>query len=147
MSSSLPNAVPAFTSIAQAALPANFQVRLDTIFGPFAAPQALLITGVHFEVDEFAELGTRYQHEEHYTIACSLCSVAGNDDQPARMAEVYALYKDISVAIAAAPTLNGTVRLAWCRQLSYTPTHDAKGMNVGQLDFEVQVQARVDSLD
>lgn len=147
MSSSVPNAIPAFTSIAQAALPAGFQVTLGTVFGPYVSPQTLLITGVHFNEDEYAELGPRYQHEEHYTVACSLCSTAGDNDQPTRLQEVYALYKDILVAVANNPTLNSNVRLAWCRQLNYSPANDARGWSVGQLDFEVEVQARVDSLD
>lgn len=147
MSSSAPNAIPAFISIAEAALPANFQVRFSQVFNPYVAPQSLLITRVVFTEDGFAELGPRYQHEEHYNLECSLTSVAGDDDPTTRLSEVYTLYKDISIAVAAKPTLNGTVRLAWCRQLGYEPTKDAKGLDVGQLDFEVQCQARVDSLD
>jgi hypothetical protein len=147
VSSSVPNAIPAFISIAQAALPASFTVRFSQVFNPYVAPQSLLITGVTFNVDEFAELGPRYQHEEHYNLECCLVSTAGNDDPMTRLSEVYALYKDITIAVAAKPTLNGTVRLAWCRQLSYEPTTDAKGLGVGQLNFEVQVEARVDSLD
>jgi hypothetical protein len=147
MSSSVPNAIPAFMAITQAALPANFEVKFGTVFGPYIAPQALLITGVHFTEDGFAEIGPNYQHEEHYTIGATLTSVAGDSDDPARLQEVYALYKDITIAIAAKPTLNGTIRLAWCRQLDYQPARDAKGFSVGQLDFEVSCQARVDSLD
>lgn len=147
MSASAPTAVPAFRSLIQAALPTGFQVKFGTTFGPYVAPQALLITGLHFTEDQYAELGPRYQHEEHYNIECALCSSAGNDDEDARFQETYALYNVIQVAIATHPDLNQTVRLGWCRQLDYSPTYDPKGMSVGMLTFEVQVQARVDSLD
>lgn len=146
MSSSVATAIPAFITICQNALPAGFQVALGQIFTPYVSPQTLLITGIHFTEDEYAELGPTYRHEEHYNIECSLCSTAGDNDQSTRLQEVYALYKDIQVAVANNPTLNSNVRLGWCRQLDYTPTYDAKGFSVGQLSFEVQVQARVTSL-
>jgi hypothetical protein len=134
-------------SIMKAALPAGFQVRFGTVFGPYIAPQALQITAIHFTEDQYAELGPRYQHEEHYNIECALSSTAGNDDELARFTETYALYDAIQIAVANHPDLNQTVRLGWCRQLDYSPTYDPKGMSVGMLTFEVQVQARVDSLD
>lgn len=147
MSSSVPTALPAFQAIVAAALPAGFNVQLGTNFSPYITPQTLLITGIQFTEDQYAELGPRYQHEEHYNIECALASSAGDNDQATRLQEVYTLYKDISVAVANNPRLSNTVRLGWCRQLDYTPGYDPKGMSVGQLTFEVQVQARVDSLD
>lgn len=147
MATSVTAALPAYMSLVQGALPTGFLVKFGTVFGPYVAPQALLLTGIHFTEDQYAELGPRYQHEEHYNIECALCSSAGNDDEMARFNETYALYEDISVAIANHPDLNQTVRLGWCRQLDYSPTYDPKGMSVGMLTFEVQVQARVDSLD
>jgi hypothetical protein len=147
MSASLPSSLPQFMSIAAAALPAGFQVILGVNFNPYVSPQTLLITGVHFDEDTYGEMGPRYQHEEHYNIECSLCSTAGDGDEPARLQEVYVLYKDLQVALANNPSMNNTVRLAWCRQLAYSPAKDARGWSVGQLDFEVQVQVRVDSLD
>jgi hypothetical protein len=147
MSASAPVVVPAFIAIAQAALPASFQVRFGTVFGPYIAPQALQITGIHFTEDMYAELGPRYQHEEHYNIECALSSTSGNDDESSRFQEVYALYKDLQVAIANNPTISNTARLGWCRQLDYSPTFDPTGVSVGLLTFEVQVEARVDSLD
>jgi hypothetical protein len=148
VTASAPNAVPAFMSIAAAALPANFSVQLSQTEGVYIAPQSLLITGAHFTEDEIVLLGPDYRHEEHYTIGCSLFSSAGTGiaDQPTRMAEVYALYADVSIAVASHPDLNSTVLVAWTRQLDYTPTYDSKGMSVGQLDFEVSCIARVQSL-
>lgn len=143
MSSSAPLAIPAFMSIAAAALPAGFQVRYATRMGAFIGAQTLLVTGVKFSEDSFAELGPVYKHEEHYTIAASLCSFAGNDDEASRMAEVYALYNALAQAVNSQPTLNGVVRIAWLAQVGYEPTYDAKGGSVGVLDFEVQCQARV----
>lgn len=143
MSSSAPLAVPAFMSIAAAALPAGFQVRYAVRMGAFIGAQSLLVTGVKFSADEIAQLGPVYTHEEHYNIAASLCSFAGNDDEASRMGEVYALYNALGVAVNSQPTLNGTVRVAWLSQIGYEPTYDMKGASVGVLDFEVQCQARV----
>lgn len=146
MSSSVPNAVPALLSICQAALPSGFQVREGTVMGTYVAPQTLQVTGVRFTMDTWATLGPDYPHEEHYNITCLLCSSAGGDDQPSRMAEVYGLYADVSVAIANNPTLNNTVRVAGTRQLSYSPGASANNLSVGTLSFQVEVQARVQSL-
>jgi hypothetical protein len=146
VSASAPTAVPAFVSIAQAALGTDFQIREGQAYGAYIAPQSLLITGLHFTQDQPAELGPDYMHEEHYSILCSLYSAAGNDAQDERLQETYGLYATLSIAIANNPDLNHTVRLAWCRQLDYLPTTDGKGLPVGQLNFEVNVQARVTSL-
>ena len=146
MSASAPIAVPAFMAVAAAALPANFQIREGSIFGPRIDPSTLLVTGIHFLVDEYAELGPRYQHEEHYNIQCALATSTGVDDQASTLQAVYALYELLSVAVANNPTLNQTVRLAWCRQLDYSMGYDAKGLTVGVLMFEVQIQVRVNSL-
>jgi hypothetical protein len=146
VSASVPIAVPAFVSIAQTALGSSFQIREGQIYNTFVAPQSLLITGIHFTQDEYSELGPEYRHEEHYSILCSLFSSAGDDAQDERLQETYALYASLSVAIANNPDLNKTVRLAWCRQLDYMPTTDGKGLPVGQLNFEVNVQVRVTSL-
>lgn len=146
MSSSLPNALPAFVSIATAALPAGFQVKEGSIFGPYVSPQALLITGVHFTEDAYGEMSPIYRHEEHYSIQCALCGSLGIDDQASLIATMYGLYSNISVAIANNPNLNNTVRLAWTRQLDYVMSYDSKGFSVGTVQFEVQCQARVTSL-
>lgn len=146
MSSSVPNAVPAFISIATAALPSGFQVKEGQIFGPYISPQALLVTGLHFTQDAYAELGPNYRHEEHYNISCVLCASIGTDDQATMIGTIYGLYSDIQIAVANNPDLNETVRLAWCRQLDYMMGYDANGKTVGTLSFEVQCQARVTSL-
>lgn len=145
MTASAPLAVPAFVSIAQTALGPNFQIREGQIYNVFVAPQSLLITGIHFTEDKPAALGPDYPHEEHYSILCSLYSSAGNDAQDQRLQETYALYASLSIAVATNPDLNKTVRTAWCRQLDYLPTTDGKGMPVGQLNFEVNITARVQS--
>ena len=146
MPTSVPQAVPAFISIAQAALPTGFQVRFATRFGPFISPQTLLITNVRVTKDDYGELGPTYRHEEHFQIECSLCSAAGNDDEATRMLEVFNLYSLISVAVANNPMLNNTVRVSHCQQIDYGPTYDAKGWSVGELTFAVDCEARVTSL-
>jgi len=144
MSSSVPLAVPAFISIATAALPAGTQIKMGTQFGVYEGAMALLVTGVRFNQDEIAEMSPAYKHEEHYVINCSLFSTAGDDDHPGRMQDVYSLYRFIMIALASHADLNDTVRVAWTRQLDYTPGFDPKGFQVGQLDFEIVCEARVD---
>lgn len=147
MSSSLPNAMPQFVSIATAVLPSNFVIKEGSIYGPNVPAQGLLITGIHFLSDTYGEMGPLYRHEEHYNMQCVLVDSFGMDDHPTLIGQLYGLYSDISVAVANAPTLNGTVRLAWTRQLDYSMGYDAqKGWSVGTLTFEVECQARVNSL-
>lgn len=147
MSSSVPNAVPAFVAIAQAALPAGFVVKEGAIYGPNVPMQGLLITGIHFTQDAYAELGPNYKHEEHYTIQCVLTNAIGTDDQASLLGTTYGLYSDIQVAVANNPNLTNTVRLGWCRQLDYAMGYDpTKGWPTAALSFEVQCQARVTSL-
>jgi hypothetical protein len=147
MSSSVPAAVPAFIAICQAALPTGFLVKEGSVFGPYAAQQALLVTGLHFTQDSYAELGPNYKHEEHYNIQCALSVVQGNDDQASVLTTVYSFYNPITVAVANNLDLNHTTRLGWCRQLDYQMGYDAvKGWTIGTLRFEVEVQARVTSL-
>jgi hypothetical protein len=149
MAASVPTAIPALTSIFQGALPDNFQVGLGQVFTPYIAPQTLLITGIHFTEDEYAEMAPTYKHEEHYNVQCCLISTAGDngyDAQASRLQEVYTLYQGIQVAVANNPNISNTVRLGWCRQLDYMPSADIKGMSAGVLNFEVEIQARVTSL-
>lgn len=144
MAPSLPNSIPQLVAIVQPALPANFQVAVSRVPPVYVPPQSLLITGVRFTLDGPAEIaGTDYKHEEHYNIACSLFSSAGGSDPITRMTEVYTLYDEIQAAIANNADLNGTIRLAYCKQLGYTPGTDANGLDVGQLDFQVYCEARV----
>lgn len=144
MASSAPSAVQAFMSIAAAALPSGFQIRLGTVLGAYIAPQTLQIVDVSFSVDDPAELGPIYKHEEHYAIKCSLVSDFGNDDEVSRMTEVFGLYQDVARAVNANPNLNNTVRVAWCSQLDYTPNSDTQGGTMGVLGFEVKCQQRID---
>jgi len=133
-------------SILAAALPSGFQVKEGAIVGVHPQQQTLLVTGVRFTQDQIAVSSPQYEHEEHYTISCSLCSAAGDDNQSSRLAETYGLYASISVAIANNPRLNNTVRLATTRQLDYSPTYTPNAWSIGILNFEVQCQARVTSL-
>lgn len=147
MASSAPAAVTQFIAIAEGVLPSDVQVFFDSNQDVYIAPRSLMVTGVHFNQDMYAELGPNYKHEEHYNLECVLWSAAGDNDQATRMSEVYSLYQAVQVAVASNADLNRTVRLAWCRQLDYTPGHDpVKGWSIGSLTFEVQCQARVTSL-
>lgn len=146
MSASLPAVVPALQSVLQGALPSGFQVVFATVMPIYINAQSCMITGARFSMDTWAVLGPDYTHEEQYGISCTLISSYGTNDEFSRLNEVYTLYKNISVAIANNPTLNGTVRVAGTTQNAYSPTKDAKGFDVGRLDFTVKVEVRVQSL-
>lgn len=156
MASSVPLSVPAFISVIQGALPSTAIVQLSTVPPTFAAPQLVLVEGIRFSEDEYAELGPTYRHEERYNLMCCLYNQGGlYEDEPdmsALMVATYTLYNDISVAVANNPTLGlslsggSSFRLGWCRQIAYTPAIDARGMSFGKLDFEVECQARMVSL-
>lgn len=159
MSSSVPAVIPAFKALAISALPAGSQVWLGTTLPVNQAPPGsvtgissgitLLITGIHFLEDEFAELGPMFRHEEHYNIEASLMAWAGDNNFDARTADAYAVYADLTVAISNNPTLNlptPAPRLAWPRQLDYMPAPTAFGQSTATISFEVEVQARVTSL-
>lgn len=147
MTTSIPAAIDQIMTIAGNSLPAGFQVRFDSISGMNVGQQQLLLTGVRVTYDSYAELGPNYKHEEHFNVTSQLIGAIGNDDTIGLKNTIYGLYDDLAIAIATLPDLNGHVRLAWCRQLGYTPTHDANGKTLGVLDFEIEIQARVDSLD
>jgi hypothetical protein len=166
MSSSVPFAVPAFKTLATGALPLGSQIATGSVLPAFQANTGnvnaigsaitLQIEGVHFNEDEFAELGPTYRHEEHYNIQCCLYAWAGDADYDQRLQDAYLAYDPLSVAVANAPELNlsnnGTFaggswfRLAWTRQLDLTLVPSAQGFSTAQLTFEVQCQARVASL-
>jgi hypothetical protein len=148
MASSAKAAKSAFLAIATDALPAGITVKFDSNADVYIAPKSVLVTGISWTQDAYAELGPTYRHEEHYNLECSMWSAYGDNDQDARMDEVMdEMYTPLQIAIAGNPTLNDTVRLAWCRLLDYNPTHDgAKGWAIGSLTFQVQCQARVESL-
>lgn len=156
MASSVPSVLPAFISLLEGALPATAQVVLGSVFPVFVGGQSVIVTDVHFTLDEIFELGPTYRHEEHYTISCCLYNNGGRiQDEPdiqALAVATYALYNDISVAISNSPTLglnlgsNGFFRMAWPKQLDFCPDFDISGMANGRLEFAVDCQARMQSL-
>lgn len=146
MATSVQDAITEFISIAEDALPSDYNVRFATIFNPNVTAQALLITAVHFTMDEPATLGPDYEHEEHYSLICQIVSAAGNDDETTRLSEVYTDFLDVAVAVANNPTLNSVVRTAFVRQMDYSPTYTAQGWSIGELSFAVDCTARVTSL-
>jgi hypothetical protein len=156
VASSVPSVVPAYVTLLQGALPATAQVVLGSVFPVFVGAQAVIITDVHFTYDEYAELGPLYRHEEHYTLKCCLYNTGGLfqdlPDIQALTVATYALYSDVSTAVANNPTLglnlgaSGFFRMAWPRQLDFCPDFDIKGMANGRLEFEVDCQARMQSL-
>lgn len=159
MSSSVPAVVPAFISLAKTAFPAGAQVWFGTVMpvnqsGPgnvsgVASGITLQIPGIHFNEDEFAELGPSYRHEEHYNIEGLLTAWSGGQDYAQLLQDVYTEYANLTIALANNPTLglnNPVPRLAWPRQLGVNPTPDAQGFASVQIQFEVEVQARVTSL-
>lgn len=165
MSSSVPVVLPAFKALATTALPAGSQVWTGSVMpvqqpGPgdvtgIASGAWLQIKGIHFDADQFAEMGPTYKHEEHYNIECELCVWRGGGNYDTSVdfdqcvQDVYAVYADLTIALGNQIRLNQTdpnvPRLAWPRQLSLVIAPDALGRPSACIDFEVQVQARVTS--
>lgn len=145
MSSAIPGAVQALISIAQGALPSDATVWFGVPLPVYEAPITLQILKVTGE-QEVAQLGPNYRREETFEIHCCLTSFAGDNDFVSRMTEVYANFSLLTVAIATNYTLNNTVRFAEIRQFDYQPDADGKGMTLGQLDFAVACQVRIESL-
>jgi hypothetical protein len=146
MASSVPNAVNAFLSIAQTALPVNSLVWFGKPLGVYTAPVTLQVVGVHTGEQVVATIGPEYKREETYEIQCVLTSFAGDANFAGRMAEVFAAFGLLTLAIGNNPTLNQTVRFAEIHSFEYSPDADAKGMTLGELPFTVACQARISSL-
>lgn len=146
MASSVPNAVNAFLSIVQAALPGNTQVWFGKPLSVYVAPITLQVTGVHTGEQVIATMGPEYKREETYEIQCMLTSFAGDLNFVGRMAEVFLNYGLVTLAVGNNPTLNQTVRFAEIHSFEYVPDADAKGMSLGALTFSVHCQARISSL-
>lgn len=159
MASSVPLVLPAFKALAVSALPAGSQVVQSTVLPAYQpgpgevvgelAGITLQILGAHFTLDSYAELGPNFKHEEHYSIPCELTAWAGDPNYDQRTQDAYQAYNALMIAVANNPTLglpDPKPRIAWTRQLDFTPSPDAFGRPAGIIRFEVQVQARVTSL-
>lgn len=162
MSSSVPAVIPAFISLAQSALTAGAQVwfgSVTPVYQPTSGSVSsvtsgitLQISSVHFDEDTFGEMGPLYRHEEHYNIVG--CVIAWGNGPPETinailLQDAYTEYDNLSVAVSNNPTLGlptPAPRLAAPRQLGVAPTPAANGMPMVQIEFEIQVQARVNSL-
>lgn len=159
MSSSIPTVIQAFQSLATSALPTGAQIVMATVLpaayqpGPggvatVSSGVTLQIMGVHVLRDEFAVVGPPYTHEEDYSIMCSLSAWAGDPDFKQRMIDVYSMYADLTIALANNPTLGLTTpapRIAWPRQLDFSPAPDPFGRPAGTISFEVSVESRIQS--
>jgi hypothetical protein len=145
MSSSVPSAVHAFMSIAQAVLP-NATVFFGKPLSLYTSPITLQVLAVHTGEQEVATLGPEYKREETYQIQCALTSFAGDSDYLGRLDEVFASFSTLTTAIGNNPTLNQTVRFSEIRSFEYVPDADTKGMTLGMLTFTLACQARITSL-
>lgn len=161
MASSVPAVIPAFKTLAAAALPAGSEIWLGAVLpvyqvGPGAVSGVATgiicqLSGIRFDEDAYAELGPSYRHEEHYNISGCLISWSGGTtgtfDQC--LQDAYTCYEALAVAVANNPTLGlptPAPRLVWMRQLSVIIAPDSGGFAQAQIEWEAQVQARVTSL-
>lgn len=146
MSSKQPDAIKAFLAIATAALPAGTQIWLGKALPQYVADITLQVNGTLNGRQRPAEMSPGYRREEEFDIACKLTVCAGDEDYAQRMTDTFALFKDITVAVANNWTLNDTVRYAAPVEVNFTPDSTAAGMTMGILDFTVNCQVRITSL-
>jgi hypothetical protein len=145
MSSSIPSAVPYFLTLAETALGDQATVWFGKELPLFSAPITLQVLGVVGD-QEPAELGPNFKREEVYSIQCELTAYAGDQDFKARLAEAFAAFGLLEVAVANDADLGGNIRFAECGNMVFTPGADAQGQSIGQLAFDVRCSARVTSL-
>lgn len=162
MSSSVPAVLSAYKTVATNALPVGTQIVFSSVLpaayqaGPgdvqsVGSGVTLQVPSVHFLQDAYAELGPNYKHEERYNIMSTLCTWVGMvpDDFSQLVQDVYTCYADLSIAINSALTLglpDPKPRIAWPRQLDMVAGPDPFGRPAATITFELEVQARVESL-
>lgn len=149
MSTSVPGAVEAWLAMATAALPQGTTIVFADVIPTFTAPLTLQLTGVKGDQTS-AEIGPSYRREEHYTISCELTSYAGDQDMLARLSEVFTAFESLLVAVGSQPNLPlagvPQVRFAQITDFSFSAEPDQAGQSIGTISFDVDVQARVESL-
>ena len=152
MSSSIPNAIQAFMSIATAALPSDTQVFFGKTLPQYVAPVNLQVSGTINGRQSVATFSPDLTREEQYEFDCTLVTWAGDNDYLQRMLDAFANFKLLTVAIANNPQLattdfpQGVVRFTQITQLGFTPEAAPDGASTGTLAFNVNCQQRIASL-
>lgn len=145
MASAIPGAVAYFIPLMASTLPTRTFIWLGNKLGVYSAPLTLEIVDIAGD-QEWASIGPDLQQEETFSINCSLTSYAGDTDFQTRLAEAFAAFSLIQVAVGNDATLGGTVRLAQLRNFSFEPQADEKGQSIGVLMFEVYCERRNSAL-
>ena len=145
MSSSIPNAVQQFITIAATVMPSQSVFWFGKALPVYTQPWTLQINEITAD-QQPAELGPTYRREELFELHGILSSWAGDSDNISRLNEVFAMFADITVAVANNPTLNSAVRFAECSPVQYVPDVDPKGFSLGELNFEIRCSQRITSL-
>ena len=156
MPSSVPGAVSNLVTILGAAFTAasqNVQINQGKLLERFIQPLNLQIVDVVGDQTP-AELGQAYRREEKYKIECQLVSWSGDEDFPARRAEVFALWDTVTTTIGNNPWLatsgvndsTAAVRLAMIGSFTFYADADRGGHSLGCISFDIDCQQRIRAL-
>lgn len=152
MSSVISSTVRYFVTLCQSVLPDDSFVFFGKRMSVFTAPLTLQVNGWTGEQAP-AELSPQARREEIFTINSALTYLAGGsgDDLDFVLSvedTVMANWALITTAVGNDYRLGNNVRWAQVGKYDYVPDRDASsGMQIGTLDFGIDCQQRIDSLD
>lgn len=145
-SSSIPNAITQFLTMATTALPAGTTVWFGEELPAYSAPLTLQITEVTGD-QQPATIGLSYLREESFQLVCLLTWYQGGpQDFVTCLGNVMTNFALLSEAVGDNPTLNNAVRFAQVGNFIITPATDQNGQTAVTLSFALRCEQRVVSL-
>jgi hypothetical protein len=135
-----------FQTAVAAVLPDDAYVWYGAKMSIFEAPITLEILGWHGQQVP-AELSPQARREEEFELVCCITSFAGDQDFDARETEAVTQWNAVSVMIGNDYTLGGNVRWAQMATYNFEGIPNADGQSIGVMNFTIECQARIDSLD
>lgn len=145
MASVIPAARLYFLNMCRLALPQDVFIWYGKRLGVFSAPITLQCFGWTAS-QEPAELGPNLRREETFDLKLCLSSFAGDQDFDAREAECMSNWSLITTALGNDGSLGNIVRWAQITDYEFSPNANADGQSIGNLDFTVNCQQRIESM-
>jgi hypothetical protein len=147
MTSVAPAATSYFLQLARNTLPDDAFVTLRKREATlvFTAPITLVVYGYSGNTDP-AELSPQARREETFDINCCVTAFAGDNDLETRMSEAQVAYDAIFKAVGNDFRFGNLLRWAQMTEYTFVPDVDSNGMSIGQIEFRINCQQRIDSL-